>query len=276
MQISVIIPTYNRATVLARALDSVIAQSYPAAEIIVVDDGSDDDSAAMVEQNYPQATLLRQPNKGVSAARNKAIEHAQFEWIALLDSDDEWLPHKLDAIRQAYQQQPQQVLFHSDEIWIRNDRRVNPMKKHAKQGGQIFAQCLPLCVISPSAAVIHRRVFDQIGLFDETLPACEDYDLWLRLCHLYEVHYIDQPLIKKYGGHDDQLSRKFWGMDRFRIRVLNRLLQTPTLSASQQALTREMLLKKLRILLKGAYKHKNQQVIDEFEPMLKSHESTPC
>jgi glycosyltransferase involved in cell wall biosynthesis len=276
VQISVIIPTYNRSQTLPRALDSVIAQSYKAAEIIVVDDGSSDDSAAMIENNYPQVTLIRQHNKGVSAARNTAIKHAQSDWIALLDSDDEWLPHKLETIRQAYLKNPQQILFHSDELWIRNGRRVNPMKKHAKQGGMIFQQCLPLCVISPSAAVIQRSVFDSVGLFDETLPACEDYDLWLRLCHLYEVFYIDEPLIKKYGGHEDQLSRKFWGMDRFRIRALKRLLQSPTLNRQQQTLARSMLVKKLRILLKGAYKHHNQQVIDEFEPLLKAHESEPC
>ncbi len=276
MQISVIIPTYNRASTLPRALDSVLAQTHQAAEIIIIDDGSTDQTRSLIEQRYPQIKLIRQSNKGVSAARNSGIKVAQTDWIALLDSDDDWLPNKLAAIGQAHDDHPQQLLFHSDEIWIRNGVRVNPMKKHAKQGGMIFQQCLPLCVISPSAAVIHRSVFERIGLFDEDLPACEDYDFWLRFCHLHPVHYIETPVIKKYGGHEDQLSRKFWGMDRFRIRALRKLLQAPTLSPLQAEQTRQMLCKKLRILLKGAYKHQNHAVISEFEPLLQQYRGAAC
>lgn len=277
IQVSVIIPSFNRAHTLPRALDSVRKQTLPAAEIIVVDDGSSDGSAALLKQDYPEVQLISQPNKGVSAARNSALQIARSEWIALLDSDDEWFPHKLATIAQAQQQNPQTLVFHSDEIWIRNGRRVNPMKKHAKRGGMIFDHCLPLCVISPSAVVIHRTVFEHIGRFDETLPACEDYDLWLRLCHLYSVGYIEQPLIQKYGGHEDQLSSQYWGMDRFRIRALHRLMSLPTLSQQQQQATRQMLIKKLRILLKGAYKHSNGEVIAEFEPMLNAYlETSAC
>ena len=254
----------------------MLAQTRPAQQIIVVDDGSSDDTAELLRQHYPQIQLIVQSNKGVSAARNRAIREASGEWVALLDSDDEWLPHKLEQIHQAQQENPQMRLFHSDEIWIRNGVRVNPMKKHAKQGGMIFEQCLPLCVISPSAAVIQRKLFDEIGYFDETLPACEDYDFWLRLCHLYEVFYLDQPLIRKYGGHEDQLSRQFWGMDRFRIRALDKLLSQAQLSEQQRQATLAMLIRKLQILLKGAHKHGNQSVIDEFAPLLQHYEAKTC
>jgi len=150
------------------------------------------------------------------------------------------------------------------------------MKKHKKTGGDIFKNCLPLCVISPSASVLHKSLFSDIGLFNEALPACEDYDLWLRICHRYPVHYIDQLLIRKYGGHADQLSQKHWGMDRFRIWSLHSLMQLPTLTEQQKSLTILTLIKKLKVVLKGAYKHLNSKLIDEFEPLLKHYENIEC
>ena len=267
MQISVVIPSYNRKHSLARALQSVLDQESPVDEIILVDDGSSDGSGAMVEQTFPGVKILRQENLGVSAARNRGIEAARFDWIALLDSDDSWLPCKIATIRQAHRQQPDFVLFHSDEIWVRNGVRVNPMIKHRKSGGWIFEQCLPLCAISPSASVMKKTVLESLGMFDETLPACEDYDLWLRLCHRYPVHYLDQPLIVKYGGHADQLSRQHPAMDQFRIRALHRLLVGASLSPEQQAAATAMLLTKLDILIRGAVKHGNQKLLDEFMPL---------
>ena len=275
MKISVVIPSHNRAHTLQRALQSVLNQQSPADEIIVVDDGSTDHTAELLQQ-YPNVRLIQQPNKGVSAARNQGIQSSTHEWIALLDSDDEWLPGKLALIRQAQQQHTDIKLLHSNEIWIRNGVRVNPMNKHNKYGGNIFRHCLPLCVISPSAAVLHRSLFDDCGLFDENLPACEDYDLWLRICHRYPVAYIPEPLINKYGGHEDQLSRRFWGMDRFRIQALHQLMQLDSLSSEQQQLSQEMLVKKLTILLKGAIKHDNQQILQQYQPLLDQYQASTC
>ncbi len=268
MQISVIIPSFNRIQTLVRAIESVLNQHSVVDEIIIVDDGSEDDTAALVSQDYPNIKLIRQTNQGVSAARNTGIRQARFEWIALLDSDDSWLPEKISVIRQAQQQYPEYRLFHSDEIWIRNGVRVNPMKKHGKNGGWIFESCLPLCVISPSAVVLQRSLLHTTGYFDESLPACEDYDLWLRICHAFPVHYIEHALIIKYGGHADQLSRRYWGMDRFRIRSLYALLQQQNLRQNYQSAVLSTLITKLEVLLKGAEKHDNQEVIAEFSPML--------
>lgn len=268
MQISVVIPTFNRLPKLIRAIDSIIGQTSPIDEIIVVDDGSDDGTETQIRDKFPQVKFIYQANQGVSAARNKGIKQAQYPWIALLDSDDSWLPDKIKKIRQAQKQNPDYLLFHSDEIWVRNGTRVNSMNKHAKSGGWIFEKCLPLCVISPSAAVIQRELFDKTGLFDKTLPACEDYDLWLRICHQHPVFYIDQPLINKYGGHSDQLSNRYWGMDRFRIRALRKLLDQDSLGKENRLSAEKMLEKKLNILLKGAYKHDNQSIIEEFLPLL--------
>jgi len=265
--ISVIIPSYNRAHTLKRALDSVLAQTRPADEIIVVDDGSTDDTEQLVIKHYPQVIYIKQANQGVSAARNRAIKIASGEWLALLDSDDEWLPSKLATQLALLDQQPGHMLVHSDEIWIRNGVRVNQMKKHTKTGGWIFENCLPLCAISPSAAMIHRGLFTEIGLFDEELPACEDYDLWLRITAHYPVLYCEEALILKYGGHEDQLSQQHWGMDRFRIRALINCLNNSELSEQDRAAAHKVLVKKLRILLKGAKKHGNQEVISEFKPL---------
>jgi len=253
-----------------RAIDSVIAQTSKVDEVIIVDDGSNDNTSAVISARYPQLKLLQQANNGVSSARNSGIKQASGDWIALLDSDDSWLPDKIERIRQAHQQNPEIQLFHSDEIWIRNGVRVNAMNKHQKSGGWIFQQCLPLCVISPSAAVIKRTLFDLVGFFDESLPACEDYDLWLRICHRFPVHYIDHPLINKYGGHEDQLSRQYWGMDRFRIRALKNLLANAELNQDDREAAETLLESKLKILLNGANKHGNQSVIDEFLPLFES------
>ena len=268
--ISVIIPTYNRAHTLKRALDSVLAQIRPADEIIVVDDGSTDLTAQLIKQNYPQVIYIKQANQGVSAARNTAIEIAQGEWLALLDSDDEWLPNKLETQQALLEQHPGHKLVHSDEIWIRNGVRVNQMKKHAKTGGWIFENCLPLCAISPSAAMIHKDLFAEIGLFDESLPACEDYDLWLRITAHYPVLYCEEALIRKYGGHEDQLSQQHWGMDRFRIQALVKCLEDDQLAASNRAAAQTMLTKKLTVVLKGAKKHNNTLLIKELESLLRN------
>ncbi len=255
--ISVIIPSFDRVAVLPRAIDSVLAQTLAPVEIIVVDDGSADGTAEMVAARFPQVRLLRQENRGVSAARNAGIAIARGGWLAFLDSDDEWLPGKLAAQREVLAENPDCRLCHAEEIWIRNGKRVNAMKKHRKSGGRIYRRCLPLCVISPSAAVIHRDVFRDYGGFDESLPACEDYDLWLRICAREPVAFVETPQIVKYGGHDDQLSRRYWGMDRFRVQALVKMLASGVLDAADEMATREMLVEKCRILSQGAEKRGN-------------------
>jgi len=254
MKISLIIPSYNRSSYLKRALQSVLSQSHLPNEIIVVDDGSSDNTADMLRNEFPQVTYLYQENKGVSSARNLGIKHATGDWIAFLDSDDTWLSHKLEKQVSALHQSPELKICHTEEIWIRNGVRVNAMNKHKKSGGWIFKQCLPLCAMSPSSILIHRSIFERLGLFDESLVACEDYDLWLRISNQYPVLFIEQALINKYGGHEDQLSHQHWGMDRFRIQALDKLLKHSILSDENRCLAINMLLKKSRIFQKGAEK----------------------
>ena len=259
--IDVIIPTYNRRLTLRRAIDSVLTQSLKPAEIIIVDDGSTDGTQEFISINYPDITYIKSRNMGVSAARNLGIRHSQSDWLAFLDSDDEWLPKKLEKQSAAISNQNEFKLVHCDEIWFRNGTRVNSKVKHQKFGGNIFEKCLALCVISPSAAIIHRALFNELGLFNENLPACEDYDLWLRICALYPVLYVDVPLLIKHGGHEDQLSRKHWGMDRFRVEALRKILQSEVLNESQELAAIETLIQKCNILISGAGKRGNQELI---------------
>ena len=252
--ISVVIPTQNRRRLISRAIDSVRAQTRPASEILVVDDGSTDDTAPFIAETYPGVRLLRQSNRGVSAARNAGIRAAEAGLIAFLDSDDEWLPRKLERQIQAMEASPGALLCHTNEIWIRDGRRVNPMKKHQKFGGRIFEKALPLCVISPSSVLVERSLFDEVGFFDESLPACEDYDLWLRVCARFPVLFVDEPLIVKYGGHEDQLSRRHWGMDRFRIQALRKILAQRDLPIGYRRAAEAMLARKLEIFTRGARK----------------------
>ena len=263
--VSVVIPSFDRATVLPRALDSVMAQTLSPAEVIVVDDGSTDDTAKLVQRRFPGVRLLRQENRGVSAARNRGIEASEGEWIALLDSDDEWRPEKLQRQLAALGDCPEIRVCHTDEIWIRRGRRVNPRQVHAKHGGWIFEHCLPLCSMSPSSIVIHRRVFEDVGLFDEELPACEDYDLWLRICSRLPVLYVDEPLVVKYGGHEDQLSSRIWGLDRFRIRALEKVLLEGCLSENHRDAAGAVLLEKIEIYLAGARKRGRAAEVEDYE-----------
>lgn len=265
--ITAVIPTHNRAPLLARALDSVCAQSEPPDECLVVDDGSSDETEALVRRAYPAVTYLRQPHRGVSAARNLGIERARGDWVAFLDSDDCWMPDKLSRQRRAVKHSDR-VICHTDEIWIRHGRRVNPMRKHRKRGGWIYSHCLPRCAISPSTSMVRRDVLLAAGGFDESLPACEDYDLWLRLCARYPVLYLERPLATRYGGHDDQLSSKHWGMDRFRVTALERMLSEADLPDRHRRETLEALVEKLKILVAGARKCGNEALVAAYLPRL--------
>ena len=276
MKISVVIPTYNRKHTLPRALDSVLAQSYQPFEIIVIDDGSTDGTFDWIKSKYPSIKLLEslKPSKslkgyspkGVSVARNVGIKQSKGDWIALLDSDDEWTPDKLIKQVQLLKKNEKSVFCHTNEIWIRNGVRVNQHKKHQKYGGYIFKECLDICRISPSSVLIHKSIFEDIGLFDESLKVCEDYDLWLRITSNYPVLFLDEFLIKKYGGHEDQLSKTPDGIEQYRIKSLEKIMSSNLLQESQFQAAKEMLVTKLQIFSNGLEK---RQKIDEFNVIQK-------
>ena len=268
---SAVIPVYNRKDRIQQTIESVLNQSVLPREIIVVDDGSTDGTSEFVKSTFPDVKVVTQANQGVSAARNKGIKEAKGEWVAFLDSDDEWLPTKLEMQSSWLRNHPNIKICHCDEIWIRNQVRVNPGKRHKKQGGWIYLNCLPLCVISPSAVVINQEVFDEVGMFDENLPTCEDYDLWLRITQRFEVGYIDQQLLVKYGGHSDQLSKAYAGMDRFRITALVKSLEQSFLTSAQRKSTIETLIHKTEIYLNGAKKRRKRSEVNDLETLLERY-----
>ncbi len=251
--VSVVLPTYNRCRLVGRAIDSVMHQSYGAYELIVVDDGSTDATGDRLASYGDRVTVIKQANRGVSAARNAGIRAASGEFVALLDSDDVWLPQKLEQQIAFFRTCPQAMICQTEEIWIRNGMRVNAGKRHKKHSGMIFEKTLPLCLVSPSAVMIRKSLFDEVGLFDESLPACEDYDLWLRISWKHPVYLIDTPLIVKHGGHADQLSR-MPELDKYRIRALAKILKTGCLSQQQRSAALKTLKEKCRIYAAGCRK----------------------
>jgi glycosyltransferase involved in cell wall biosynthesis len=259
-EVSVIIPTYNRSERVVRAVQSVLDQSFKDLEILVVDDGSTDDTEARLVPYGSSIKYMRQPaNRGASAARNKGIDNSSGTWIAFLDSDDYWLKEKLHFQMEFLHRIPDAVACQTQEIWIRRGRRVNPKKIHKKPSGEIFQHSLRLCLVSPSSVVLKRSLFDEIGLFDETLEVAEDYDLWLRISCRYPIHLIERDLVVKEGGHEDQLSRKHTGMDRFRIRAIVKLLNSGILSSYQVTAALEELAIKCKIYGNGCIRRGRQK-----------------
>jgi glycosyltransferase involved in cell wall biosynthesis len=257
---SVIIPTYNRAPFLKKALESVLNQTFEDFELIIFDDGSTDGTSDLIKSyNDIRIKYIYQENTGVSRARNRALSHAMGEYIAFLDSDDWWLKRKLEEAEEAIRQNPSYKIYHTQEKWFRNGEHLNHMKKHLKKGGYIFENCLELCSVSISTAVIKKILFDEIGNFDENMEVCEDYDFWIRATSKYPVCLIDKVLTEKEGGHPDQLSSRYWGMDRFRIQAIRKLLESGLLDEEKASLAYNKLRKKCEIYAQGCFKREKHE-----------------
>ena len=265
-QISIIIPTYNRGWILKEAIDSVLSQNCTDFELIVVDDGSTDNTLALLQAYKGRLNLLQQENRGVSSARNLGIKNSCGQYIAFLDSDDLWLPDKLSFQLEFFILHREALICQTEEMWIRNGTRVNPGKKHKKISGHIFEQSLSLCLVSPSAVMMDRRLFEETGIFDENLHACEDYDLWLRTTLKYPVFLLDKPLVIKRGGHPDQLS-KAPGLDKYRIASILKLLQSESLSKSRYKKAVKIFQKKCKIYGAGCAKRGRYDEAEHYQKL---------
>jgi len=270
-RVSVIIPTYNRSWCLSAAIDSILSQTFQNMELIVVDDGSTDETPALLSRYGSRLRCLRQTNQGVSAARNNGIQAASGALIAFLDSDDTWQPEKLARQVAFFNRQPAAKICQTEETWIRRGVRVNPKRRHRKPSGWIFEASLALCLVSPSAVMMRRELLEEIGGFDESLPACEDYDLWLRISLRHPIHLIDDALVVKRGGHEDQLSGAP-GLDRYRIQSLRQMIDRENLSPSQIHAVAAMLRKKCRIYAAGCRKRGKTQEAEEYEALAAKHD----
>ncbi len=268
--ITVIIPTYNRERKVCDAIESVLSQSLTPQEIIVVDDGSSDNTSKALQKYADKITLITSgSNLGVSSARNLAIDRCQTTWIALLDSDDTWRCDKLEKQWQFLQANPFYQIMQSQEIWIRNGRRVNPCKHHSKPQGWIWQQSLQRCMISPSSVLLKRKLLQKYDNFDENLPACEDYDLWLRISRFTAVGLEESHSLTRFGGHKDQLSSRYTAMDRFRVTALLKSLKQETEERYQKAII-DVLNRKLTILISGYKKRGNLQMQQKYQNILES------
>jgi len=265
--VSVIIPTYNRWPIVEEAIESVLAQSYGAFEIIVIDDGSDDGTADRLQKYAGSLRLVSRERRGVAAARNYGVGIAQGRYVAFLDSDDLWLPNKLEIQTAFMDQHPEVQICQTEEIWIRQRTRVNPKAKHRKPSGDIFRPSLDLCLVSPSAVMMTKELFDRVGGFDEGFPVCEDYDLWLRIAVESWVGLVPTALVVKRGGHADQLSCSMWGMDRYRVRSLQNLLRSG-LRGAKREWTLEALARKVSVLYRGAKKRGKEDEAAAYEAIL--------
>lgn len=253
---SVIIPTYNRKKHLVYAIESVLGQTLNDLELIVVDDGSTDGTCSVVESyNDFRIKYVRIPHKGVSFARNTGVSLAEGEYIAFLDSDDRWVDNKLEITEQYIDRYPEILLFHTEETWYRKGKLLGQKKKHRKYSGFIYDKCLPLCCIGMSTTVAKSELFLESGMFDTALPACEDYDFWLRVCSEFEVKLIPEALTLKDGGRDDQLSNQP-GLDRYRVYALEKMLNSARLTPEHRGMTYRELVNKCKIYANGARKRR--------------------
>ncbi len=267
--VSIIIPVYNRPVMLVRAIESILNQTYQCFELIVVDDGSDEPLDQLETQfDDTRIRVVRQNHKGVSSARNRGVKLAKHDYIAFLDSDDEWLPEKLEQQMRFFEHNPASRICYTGEKWVRHGKRFNHPKSREKFSGDIFERCLEDCFIGCSTVVMHKSLFDEVGGFDTSLAICEDYDLWLKISARYPIVLLEQPLIKKHGGHKDQLSMAEWGIDRFRIRALQNSIRSGRLTSAQRKSAQAMLLKKIAIVCGGCLKRQRFDAFAELIPLL--------
>jgi GT2 family glycosyltransferase len=264
--VTVILPTWNRAKWLKKSIESVLSQTFQDFELIVVDDASIDSTEEVLESYSGKIrTIFLPENLGVSAARNNAIVQSDSKWIAFLDSDDFWHTEKLEKQIKQTKIFPGYKIHFTDEIWIRNGIRVNPKNKHLKKEGWIFKPSLALCLMAPSTVMLRRVLLKSHGMFDEDLPVCEDYDLWLRLTAYNPVLLLNEKLMTRHGGHSDQLSKKLWGIDRFRVQSLQKILSQENLRPEDRTAAIGMLMKKCEILIKGFQNRGNMKEIRVYQ-----------
>jgi len=240
---------------VAEAIASVLAQTHRDIALVVVDDGSSDASAAVAERALAAAPagsrVLRQQPCGVAAARNAGAAAVDAEWIAFLDSDDLWLPDKLAAQIAWLAAHSRYRIAQTGERWVDRGRHRNPRLRHRKEE-EIFPRCLERCLVSPSAVMLRRDLYAVLGGFDASFPVCEDYELWLRVALREPVGLVPATLVVKRGGHADQLSRSTWGLDRWRVAALAKLLASEPLAPERRALVAAMLRAKCGVLAQGA------------------------
>jgi glycosyltransferase involved in cell wall biosynthesis len=275
--VSVIIPTFNRSHVLESAVVSVFSQTVQCSELIIIDDGSTDGTPELLKKLSHSAKLsfrvYHQPNRGPAAARNLGVHKATLPFIAFLDSDDHWHKQKIEIQYKNLVGSSDFRISHTREKWLRRGHHLNQKKKHMPQHGNIFNHCLQLCGVGMSTVMMEKSLFDQVGLFDESLQCCEDYDLWLRISCRFPFLLVDNSLTVKEGGREDQVSFQYsLGMDRLRIYSLRKLLDSDMLDCHRHFMALKELKKKITIFGTGCLKHNKREMGRSYLDLIQVYE----
>ena len=206
-KISVIIPTYNRAQYVCRAIESVLRQTYRDYEIIVIDDGSTDNTKDVLSKYNGRIKYVYQPNQGISNARNHGIRVSAGEYIAFLDSDDEWIPEKLAVQLELLENNKKLGIVCSKMIILDENGRECGMKPEDRTGKN-FKELIEIGGDLPTSSIMTRReCFDKVGLFDETLPMMEDFEMWVRIASQYDLDIFTTKVLAYYHKHAQQITK---------------------------------------------------------------------
>ncbi|MBN2534041.1 MAG: glycosyltransferase [Spirochaetales bacterium] len=270
MLVSVIIPVYNRMEFLKKAITSVESQTYRNYEIIIADDGSNDETIEYIKTIHHKYICLNHTGKP-GRVRNNGFLASRGDYIAFLDSDDQWQPGKLEAQVRFFIQNPGILICHTREIWIKNGKTISQKKHRHKRSGYIFNDALVKCIIGPSTVMLKRKLFKDSGMFHPGLEIAEDYELWLRITAHNPVGYIDEPLVIKYGGHADQLSGKYGHIEYFRIQAIKGILEQNVLAPEQRMPALREMIRKCRIYALGCLKRGKAREAKEYGRLSKKY-----
>lgn len=238
--ISIITPTYNRADFLGEAIDSVLAQTFDDFELIVVDDGSTDNTSSLVkEYSDHRIRYFYQANQGQSVARNRALEKAKGEYICFLDSDNVWLENKLKKSLEVFKAHPKVDVVYADCILIDEDGNELSRKNMKRYSGLIAKYMIKDNCVSMNTTMTKRECFNRFGGFDEDCKVADDYDLWLRFSGHYNFHYISEYFVN-YRVMKNQISsdkkRRFDSNERIIKSFLKRFPDVLSKSEVQEGL----------------------------------------
>ena len=256
-EVSVIIPAYNSARYVTDAVDSVLAQTFKDFEVLVIDDGSTDDTESVMRRYGSQVRYIRQQNGGVSVARNRGIRESRGRYVAFLDADDTWYAHKLERQLAAIEKQADYRVCYSAFTVVdsdlmplgitRSDRSASALDDLLTRGNVVGSICTVIC---------ERSLLTEAGDFDSALSQCADWDMWVRLAAITDFLYLDEPLVT-YRQHNSNMSRSAPLLEHDSLLVLKKGFGRENLPASLRARRRAALARNYMVLA-GSYFHSRQ------------------
>ena len=254
IKVSAIIPTYNYARFLAAAVDSVLAQTLEDIEVVVVDDGSTDETESLMRGYDSRVRYVRQENSGVAVARNRGIEESRGQYVAFLDADDVWVPHKLERQLAALKKKTGLRACYAAFTLATSELSPTGINQSKRRASTLEDLLLMGNIIgTPSTVLCERSLFEEVSGFDTSFNYCADWEMWIRLAALTEFLYLDEPLVL-YRQHDTNMSRNVSLLERESISLLEKGFAMPRLATSIRARRREAFARNYMVLA-GSYFH---------------------